>query len=121
MLAYLAIALFALLGLTFMIIVISRALADCPEKGPRAKAVGITVATGFLAIGGGAVLLIAAFATLYPDDSVNVFSMGLACLVLGLGFTQAVTTLRAALAELPKPPREAEPVASPVPMEPVLT
>lgn len=118
MLAYLSVSLTALVGLATMIVVIARTLADCPEKGPRAKAVGIAIATGYLSIGGGAVLLIGAFATLYPDFSVTVFSMGLACLVLGLGFTQAVTTLRAVLADTPK--TAIKPAASPVPMEPIL-
>ncbi|MGL4234648.1 hypothetical protein [Tabrizicola sp.] len=120
LLTYLSVSLLALTGLSAMILSIAKALADCPEKAPRAKAAGITIATGFLAIGGGAVLLIGALATLKADLSLLVFTMGLACVVLGLGFTQAVTTLRAVV--------DAGPAAKPLPksedlqvqMEPVL-
>jgi hypothetical protein len=119
LLAYLTVALLALSGLAAMILAVSRALADCPEKGPRARAAGITIATGFLAIGGGAVLLIGALATLKADTSLLVFTMGLACVVLGLGFTQAVTMLRAVVEAGPQARSELLPDA-PLPLEPTL-
>lgn len=120
MLAYLSVALTALAGLTLMIVMIARALADCPDMAPRAKAAGITIATGYFAIGGGAVLLIGAFVTLDPEFTTAIFCMGLACLVLGLGFTQAVTTLRAVLTDAPPAPCNPWPEGGPVPMEPIL-
>jgi hypothetical protein len=120
LLAYLTVALLALSGLATMILAISRSLADCPEKGPRARAAGITIATGFLAIGGGAVLLIGALATLQEDTSLLVFTMGLACVVLGLGFTQAVTMLRAVVEAAP-PARLEPPPPAPLPMAPTLS
>jgi hypothetical protein len=119
LLTYFAVALLALVGLAAMILAIARTLADCPEKGRRARAAGITIATGFTAIGGGAVLLIASLATLDDDLGLQVFAMGLACVILGLGFTQAVTTLRAVVDGGPAR-REPFPEAAPVPMEPVL-
>jgi hypothetical protein len=122
LIAYLTVSLLALIGLAVMILAIARTLATCPDLAPRAKAAGITIATGYLAIGGGAVLLIGALATLKADLSLLVFAMGLACVVLGLGFTQAVTTLRAVVDGTPG--RRVTPLpesaAQQVPLEPVL-
>lgn len=120
LLTYLTVALLALIGLSVMILTISRALADCPETGRRARAAGITIATGYLAIGGGAVLLIGALATLQADLGLLVFTLGLACVVLGLGFTQAVTTLRAVVDAGARPQQNPFPEGTEVPMEPVL-
>jgi hypothetical protein len=120
LLTYLTVSLLALMGLSAMILLISRALVDCPENGPRARAAGITIATGYLAIGGGAVLLIGALATLEADLGLLVFTLGLACVVLGLGFTQAVTTLRAVVDARPAPRANPFPEGTAVPMEPVL-
>jgi hypothetical protein len=120
LLTYLTVSMLALIGLSAMILTISRALADCPEKGPRARAAGITIATGYLAIGGGAVLLIGALATLQADLGLLVFTLGLACVVLGLGFTQAVTMLRAVVDASPLARQTPFPEGAEVPMEPVL-
>lgn len=118
--AYLAVSLLTLCGLAAMILAIANTLAACPEKGPRAKAAGITIATGFLAIGGGVVLLIGALASYRPDPGLLIFSMGLACVVLGLGFTQAVTTLRAVVDGGANPRPAPQPAPEPVPMAPLL-
>lgn len=115
LLGYFAAALAVLIALALMILAITRALADCPEKGPRARAAGVTIATGYLALGGGAVMLIGAFATLSQGLETIFFSLGLACIVLGLGFTQAVTMLRAVVDGPVKPT-----VTPETPMEPVL-
>jgi hypothetical protein len=56
-LGYFAAALAVLIALALMILAITRALGDCPEKGPRARAAGVTIATGYLALGAGAVML----------------------------------------------------------------
>lgn len=116
---YLLVSLATLAGLAGMILAIARAAAACPEEGPRARAAGIAIATGFLAIGGGAVLLIGTLVVLKPDEGLPIFATGLAVLVLGLGFSQAMTTLRAAIRPAPAPKPDNWPQAK-VPMEPVL-
>ncbi len=94
-LAYFAVALATLLALARMILTIGKALADCPESGRAARAGSITIATGFIAIGAGAVILIAAgLAMAGTHPPTMLLAMGLACLILGLGFTHAITTLR---------------------------
>lgn len=119
---YLLVGFVALTGLAGMILAIARAAATCPEEGPRAKAAGIAIATGYLAIGGGAVLLIGTLVVLRPTDGLPIFAMGLAVLVLGLGFSQAMTTLRAALRPAPAPAPKADnwPQPAKAPAEPVL-
>jgi len=120
LLGYFAAALAVLIALALMILAITRALADCPEKGPRARAAGITIATGYLALGGGAVLLIGAFASLEAGLEIIFFCLGLACIVLGLGFTQAVTMLRAVVEDAVKPRPAPVPAGNQPVMEPVL-
>lgn len=117
LLGYFAAALAVLIALALMILAITRALGDCPEKGARARAAGVTLATGYLALGAGAVMLIGAFATLSPGLETIFFCLGLACIILGLGFTQAVTMLRAVVDGAVKPPVA---VASAPLLEPVL-
>lgn len=109
---YFAVTLATLVALSGMILAIARAFADCPEKGRRARAAGVTIATGYLAIGGGAVLLIAALAALRTEPDLMLFCMGLAVVILGLGFTQAVTTLRAVVDPAPKPELPMPPIAA---------
>lgn len=95
LITYFAVAVTALLALAAMILAIGKTLGDCPQTGRAARAGAITIATGFTAIGAGAVILIAA--TLPAFDSAapaTLGAIGLACLILGLGFTHAVTTLR---------------------------
>ena len=116
LLGYFAAALLVLVALTAMILAIARALGDCPTKGPRARAAGITLATGYLALGGGAVLLVGAGATLGGGLETIFFCLGLICVVLGLGFTQAITLL-GAVVDAPAAPA---PTSRPTPMEPVL-
>ena len=120
LLGFFAAAVLVLATLAWMILTIARVLADCPEKGQRARAAGITIATGYLALGGGAVLLLGAFASLDAGLEVIFFCLGLACVVLGLGFTQAITLLRAVVDGEAKPRLNPFPEASAPPMEPVL-
>ena len=109
LIAYFAVSASALLALAAMILAIGKSLGDCPQTGRAARAGAITIATGFTAIGAGAVILIAA--TLPAFDSAapaTLGAIGLACLILGLGFTHAVTTLRAVI-------DSARPTAAPTP------
>ena len=118
---FFAVTLIALMGLATMILMIARALADCPENAASARAAGITIATGFLSIGAGGVLLIATLPALAPgDDGMLIFAMGLACIMLGLGFTQAVTTLRAVVEPAARLVNEAVPQEQVMSMKPVL-
>lgn len=114
-LAYFGIALAILFGLTRMILIISRQMADCPHAIPGLRAAGTTVATGFLTIGLGGVGLASALLPLVFDDAgmagqiaAVLLASGFVSMVLGLGFTHAMRTLQA----MGRP--------QPVPMEPVL-
>ncbi|MEO0991548.1 MAG: hypothetical protein AAFX00_11420 [Pseudomonadota bacterium] len=100
--AYFAVALAALLALASMILKVGTYMGDCPVSSRAAKAGAVTIATGFLAMGGGAVILIAAVLPLIEVPSVGLLAaLGVACLGLGLGFTNAVATLRAVVADAP--------------------
>ena len=86
--------------LSFMILKIGALMSDCSENGPAARTAAITIATGYASIGSGGVLLIGAALPLLaevPELGVAL-SLGFAALCLGLGFTQAIATLRAVLA-----------------------
>lgn len=120
LLGYFVAASLVLVALTAMILAISRAVGDCPQSGARARAAGITLATGYLALGGGAVLLVGAGATLSVALETVFFCLGLICIVLGLGFTQAVTMLRTVVDGAAKPRPAPAPEAATTPMEPVL-
>ncbi len=91
---YLIVSLSILAALAVMIMAIAKSLSDCPETGRAARAGGVTITTGFTAIGGGAVLVIATLPLFGPNPAMVLFAMGLASLILGLGFTHAVTLLR---------------------------
>jgi hypothetical protein len=111
-LTYITLALAAVVALTLMILRIGALMTDCPGKGPAARTAAITIATGFASIGTGGVLLIGSVLPLFERDAVFAVpvALGLAALCLGLGFTQAIATLRDVLA--PKPPA---PAAKPAP------
>ncbi|MCV2892908.1 hypothetical protein [Lentibacter sp. XHP0401] len=100
-LIYLAASLGTVFVLSLMILKIGKMLGDCPETGFRARTASVTVATGYAAIGAGSVLLIGAALPLFQEagNLVLLPMLGFAALCLGLGFTQAVTTLRHVLAE----------------------
>ncbi len=96
---YILFALTAVGALTLMILRIGAMIGDCPVSAARARAVSITVATGFAAIGTGGVVMIGAvlpFMAKAPFAAL-MLALGFAALCLGLGFTHAMGTLRAAL------------------------
>lgn len=99
---YFALSLSALVALTMMILRIGVMLGACPINGPSARSAAITIATGFLAIGAGGVCLLAALITLIPQENPVslLIVLGLASLALGLGFTQAVATMRDVIAQI---------------------
>lgn len=95
----------ALAALSVMIFKIGEALADCPVTGRAAKAGSLTIVTGFVAIGAGAVMIIGAgvFVALPQLDVEGVMAaLGLSVLCLGLGFTHAIATLRDVVAQAGK-------------------
>lgn len=99
---YIGLAACALVGLSVMIFKVGDALADCPVTGRAAKAGSLTIVTGFVAIGLGGVLLIGAAAMVVPPTltvQAVVTAFGISVLCLGLGFSQAIATLRDVIAQ----------------------
>ena len=95
---YFVFALTFLAALTSMIVRIAQGLGDCPQTGRVARAAGVTIATGYGAIGGGAVMLVgSALPVLDGGTPATLFAAGFAALILGLGFTHAIRTLRDAV------------------------
>lgn len=100
--AYFLVTAIALAGLSYMIFRIGEALSDCPATGRAAKAGSLTIVTGFVAIGTGAVMIIAAgvFTALAGINVETVLAaIGVSLLGLGLGFTHAIATLRDVVAQ----------------------
>lgn len=95
-LIYLAGGLGAVVLLSLMILRIGALMSACPEGAPFARPAAVTIATGFAAIGTGLVLLVGALLPLFPEalDAALPLALGFASLCLGLGFTQAASTLR---------------------------
>ena len=110
LIAYLLISFAALGVLCKMILHIGTLLGNCPETGTAARAGSVTITTGFAAIGAGGLILISAAIPTYTVALPAVFmlALGLASLCLGLGFTHAIGSLRAVVANRPAP-------AAPVP------
>lgn len=98
-LTYISLSLAAVCALSVMILRIGALMVACPENGPAVRVATVTVATGFGAIGTGGAILIGALLPLLPSTPLAslLLALGLAALCLGLGFTQAVATLRAVL------------------------
>lgn len=100
LLAYFIVALGTLIALTRMIVLIGQGMGDCPQTGRMARAASISIATGYLAIGlGGAILIAAVIPALAPENIAGqsvivLLTAGFASLILGLGFAHAVRTLR---------------------------
>ncbi|MGJ8595836.1 hypothetical protein [Sulfitobacter sp.] len=94
---YIALSFGALAALATMILRIGALLGECPQSKQTAHAAAVTIATGFAAIGAGGVILIGAALPILEQAPLVGFlgALGFAALCLGLGFTQAVGTLRA--------------------------
>lgn len=114
LLTYVILALGALTTLSLMILKIGTLLADCPNNTPATKAVAVTITTGFAAIGAGGVILIGAALPAFAEMPyfALMLALGLSALCLGLGFTHAVATLRAVLAQANIDLAPAAPVAN---------
>ena len=96
---YIALGFGGLAALAIMILRIGALLGECPQSRATARAGAVTIATGFSAIGAGGVILIGAALALLAQASMAGFlvALGFAALCLGLGFTHAISTLRAVM------------------------
>lgn len=99
---YFAIALSVLGWLMFMILKIGAMMGTCPTTNGAARSASITIATGYGAIGlGGVTLAAILLQVLMQAGAVALLAaLGLASLALGLGFSQAMATLRGVVAEV---------------------
>ncbi|WP_298858188.1 hypothetical protein [uncultured Sulfitobacter sp.] len=107
---YIALGFGALAALATMILRIGTLLGECPQSKRTARAASVTIATGFAAIGAGGVILVGAVLPLMAEVPLTGFlgALGFVALCLGLGFTQAVGTLRALMFDAqPKAPNTA--------------
>ncbi|QBF33561.1 hypothetical protein CFI11_20435 [Thalassococcus sp. S3] len=79
-----------------MILRIGSLLGNCPKSMAGARATALSITTGFIAIGGGGVLLIGALIPLFADYPIMgfLFTLGLAAMCLGMGFAQATIIMR---------------------------
>jgi len=102
---YIVIATATLTVLSGMILKIGSLIGDCPDSKRVAKVTSVTIATGYAAIGAGGVICIGAILPLVSQfhEAGLMFALGLAALCLGLGFTHAVSTLRAVVMQGPAP------------------
>jgi hypothetical protein len=97
-LIYFACAAAPLLALAATLVKLGVWAAPCPATGAGMRIAATALAAGYLAIGGGGIILIAAGAELLSPRWTpgTIFAAtGLAWLCLGLGFSNAVVTLRA--------------------------
>lgn len=96
LIAYFAIAFAVLIGLAVMILNIGKDIGVCPVSGRVARAASKVIAVGFLAIGLGGVMLAAiALPVLSAAPQIGLLAgLGIVCLCLGLGFSQAMANLR---------------------------
>jgi len=101
---YLLLTLGGLALLSAMILKIGQLVTACPSANPATRAVAVTIATGFAAIGAGGVILIGALLPTLVDEPILALMLasGMAALCLGLGFSHAVATLRAVLGDSTK-------------------
>ncbi|MEL6960151.1 MAG: hypothetical protein AAGL89_14490 [Pseudomonadota bacterium] len=115
LIAYAVLSFSTLLALGWMVLRIGGLMGDCPAARDRAKAASVTIATGYIAIGAGGVVLGGAGVVFLGGQlAVALAMLGLVVLCLGLGFSNAISTLRAVLAP-PAPAKEPQ-----LPLEPVL-
>jgi hypothetical protein len=109
---YIGLGLLMVTAMAVMILKIGRLLGDCPQSGRAARAAAVTIACGYGMIGFGGVALIGSAIPLLDIGAIGILpSLGLAALCLGLGFSNAVATLRAVV-------REAGPQPQPAPSTP---
>ncbi len=115
-LGYFADTLCTLIALGRMILQLGRTMGDCQQNGAAARGAALATAAGFLAIGLGGVILLAALIPALAQAAnpaemgvITLLAVGLCCMTLGLGFAHALRNLRA-LVQPPMPATLPEPV-----------
>jgi hypothetical protein len=113
---YFTVTIATLLALARIILQVGLLMGDCPQTGSAVRAGAVAVASGFVAIGLGGVILTASAIPALANQAqpselavVVLLTIGFACLTLGLGFAHALRNLRAIV----QPPKA-------TPLEPVL-
>ncbi len=96
---YFALSFGILAAMTGMILKIGKAIGNCPQTTNAARAASITISTGYLTIGAGGVFLVATILPIIHQSQLNILmlALGIVCVALGLGFSNAIITLRAAI------------------------
>lgn len=96
---YFALAIAMLGALTWALLQIGERMSDCPVNGNTIKALSLTVATGFAAVGLGGVTLLAIMIPMAVSAPLQGFlgALGIAFVGLGFGFSQALSTMRDAV------------------------
>lgn len=114
-LGYFVITLGTLIALGRMILQVGRTMGNCPQTGAAAHGAALAIAAGFLAIGMGGVILLAALIPALANVEnaagigvITLLAVGICCMTLGLGFAHALRNLRALVqpavpATLPEP------------------
>ncbi len=98
--AYLIASTVLVSAMALMILRIGSLLSECPKSGRAARGAAVTIATGYSMIGLGGVTLIGSIVPVLDLDAMGYLAaLGFAAICLGLGFTNAVATLRAVVRE----------------------
>ena len=98
---FLGLSLMALITMVIMILKIADMIGPCPVTSASPRVVAAPIAASYGAIGLGGILILAAMLPV-ADDLIQlaaIAALGLVAVCLGLGFTQAVTALKAILHE----------------------
>lgn len=112
---YLSLGLTMVVAMAVMILKIGTILGECPQSGRAARAAAVTISCGYAMIGFGGVAIIGTAIPLLEMGAAGILPcLGLAALCLGLGFSNAVATLRAVVREALTPPHAAPATPDPV-------
>ncbi len=105
-----------LVALCYMLMKIGALMATCPVNGPQIRISALSITTGFATIGLGGLILLAAAILVLAEFEIAALAcaLGLGALCLGLGFTQAVATLRAVVWQIQNPEPIQKPASAPV-------
>ncbi len=98
---FLGLSVLALVIMVMMILKIADMIGPCPVTAASPRVVAAPIAASYGAIGLGGILILAAMLPV-ADDLIQlaaIAALGLVAVCLGLGFTQAVTALKAILQE----------------------
>jgi hypothetical protein len=112
---YIGLGLVMVTAMAVMILRIGDMIGNCPQSGRAARAAAVTIACGYGMIGFGGVALIGSAIPILEMGAIGILPcLGLAALCLGLGFSNAVATLRAVVREALTPPHATPATPDPV-------